>query len=215
MKMKNMEDLSLSDMKNLGDINPDLANFATRQLAKTYDEFIEILYKDIDNVIYKIQENPELRQKDSEDRVTIDIVIGLKLLGYMASHDSKIGGHTDISVKKSNFLWIGEAKIYRGCKYLWGGFLQLTTRYSTGDSTQRHGGIFLHIQQPNTKKIMEDWKEFLLEKNLDEYSDKICSLRELSFFSQHIHERSGMLFQIRHMPIMLYFNPQDNVKKSK
>ena len=142
MKMKNMEDLSLSDMKNLGEINPSLSNFAARQLAKTYDEFIEILYRDIDTVISQIQENPELRQKDSENRITIDIVTCLELLGYMASHDRKSGGHTDISVKKSTFLWIGEAKIYHGCKYLWGGFLQLTTRYSTGDSTQRHGGIF-------------------------------------------------------------------------
>lgn len=213
--MKSMEHLSLGEMKNLGEINPILANFAARLLVKTYDEFIEILYKDIDDIISRIQENPELRQNDSEDRITIDIVNQLHVMGYNASHDSKIGGHTDISVKKSNFLWIGEAKIYYDYGWLWKEFLQLVTRYSTGDSTQKDGGILVYIKVPNTKKIMENWKKFLLEKNLSEYSEKTCHLKDLSFFSQHTHEKSGMLFQIRHMPVMLYFNPQDNVKKSK
>jgi len=109
-------------------------------------DFIRVLYEDIDKVIAQIQENPELRQNDTEDRLTIDIVNQLHILGYNASHDTKIGGHVDITVRKNGFLWLGEAKIYRDNTYLWEGFTQLTTRYSIGDSNQEHGGLLIYIR---------------------------------------------------------------------
>ncbi|NJN92428.1 MAG: hypothetical protein HC878_20060 [Leptolyngbyaceae cyanobacterium SL_5_14] len=179
-------------------------------MAETYDEFVKVLYIDIDRIIYQLEENPELRRNDNEDRLTIDIENQLRCMGYNASHDSKVGGHTDLSVRKGSFLWIGEAKIHKSSyDYLWEGFQQLSTRYSTGDSNQRDGGILIYIRCKDTASILKRWQDYLREKNLPDYSCEPCKIRSLSFFSTHKHERSGQAFQIRHMPVILHFDPKD------
>jgi hypothetical protein len=202
--------LNLRQLQDLEKRIPELAGFPSRVLAETYDEFVKVLYIDIDRIIYQLEENPELRQNDNEDRLTIDIENQLRCMGYNASHDSKVGGHTDISVRKGSFLWIGEAKIHKSSyDYLWEGFQQLSTRYSTGDSNQRDGGILIYIRCKDTTSILKRWQDYLRGKNLPDYSCEPCKIRSLSFFSTHKHERSGQAFQIRHMPVILHFDPKD------
>ncbi len=205
-----LDELNLRQLQDLEKLIPELAGFPSRVLVENYDEFIEVLYADIDKIIRQLEENPELRKDDNEDRLTIEIKSQLCCMGYNASHDSKIGGHTDLSVRKRDFLWIGEAKIHTSSyDYLWEGFQQLSTRYSTGDSNQRDGGILIYIRLKDVSSIMERWQAHLSKKNLTDYSCKPCKIRNLSFFSTHKHERSGKAFQIRHMPVSLHFDPQD------
>ncbi|MBW4597639.1 MAG: hypothetical protein KME46_33245 [Brasilonema angustatum HA4187-MV1] len=201
--------LSLKDLKNLQSNIPELAGFPSRVLVETYDEFIKELYETIDRIIFYKEENPELYKEDTEDRITIDIKNNLCLLGYNASHEMKIGGHADLVVKRNEFLWIGEAKIHSSYNYLWEGFLQLTTRYSTGDCNQKDGGLLIYIRNENAKNIMDTWKNHLSSKKLPNYSFNPCLKRKLAFFSNHTHERTGELFRVRHMGITLYFNPKD------
>lgn len=210
-----MDSLNLRQLQELEKKIPLLAGFPSRVLADTYDEFIDILYKDIDRIIYQIEENSELRQDDKEDRLTIDIKNQLCIIGYNASHDLKIGGHADLVVKKDEFIWIGEAKIHSSYHYLWEGFQQLNTRYSTGDSNQKDGGIFIYIFRKNAMNVIEKWKEHLRKQNLPDYSYTQCKIRDLCFFSVHKHEKSGCPFQIRHMPVMLYFNPKDKSGRAR
>jgi hypothetical protein len=209
--MTNIEDFSLKELQDLESHIPELSGFISRVLAKTYDEFIDVFYADIDTIINQIQKNPELRKNDSEDRLTIEIEGLLNTMGYDASHDEKVGGHADLLVKKKTFLWIGEAKIHKSYSYLWQGFNQLTTRYSTGDSSyQKDGGIIIYIRcHRDTKSIMKRWEQELSKKGLEDYSSMECKKRSLSFFSTHKHQRSGEAFRVRHMPVMLYFQPQD------
>lgn len=206
--------LTLSELKEYELHSPLLAGFPSRILAKEYDDFVEVLYHDLDKIISIIQENPELRKKDAEDRLTIDFEVPLRCMGYEASHDSKIGGHADLVVKKNTFLWIGEAKIHRDYNYLLEGFLQLSTRYSTGASNQKNGGIFIYIRQQDAKSILERWEKHLLDK-VPNLSCHPCQIREESFFSEHKHERSGRDFKIRHMPVILYFEPKDKSGRVK
>jgi cell pole-organizing protein PopZ len=130
------------------------------------DDLIRNLYKDIDKVISQIQENPGVRQQDNEDRLTIEIVDQLRSLGHEASHDTKIGGHADIVVRKNDFLWLGEAKIYQHNNNLWEGFLQLLTRYSTGDFNQENGGLLIYIRgQKDASSIMQKGSSLLTMPN--------------------------------------------------
>lgn len=209
-----IDSYSLQQLQELEEHIPELAGFPSRVLAKTYDDFIKVLYLSIDKIIYQIQENPELRQNDSEDRLTIDVKNQLCCLGYDASHDSKIGGHTDLSIRKGDFLWIGEAKIHSSYDFLWEGFLQLSTRYSTGDFNQKDGGIFIYIRNKDAASVVQKWNNYLKDKNLQDYSCRQCDMREISFVSTHKHERSGKPFQVRHMPVILYFDPQDKSGRS-
>jgi hypothetical protein len=179
------------------------------------DDLIRNLYKDIDKVIYQIQENPELRQKDTEDRLTIDIVNPLRTLGYDVSHETKIGGHVDIAVRKNDVLWLGEAKIYKGNNYLWEGFLQLFTRYSIGDLNQENGGLLIYIFKEDASSIMQNWQNYLLEQSLPDLSIRPCKMRSLAFISTHKHERSGQAFHVRHIPVMLHFAPKDKSGRAK
>jgi len=110
----------------------------------TYQEFIEQLYADIDDSIYELQASRELRQNDSEDRITLDILVGLKRHGYNATHDSKTGGHVDLSVRMGPHSWIGEAKKDGNFHE---GFLQLTSRYvqASGNYAHDHGGLLFYM----------------------------------------------------------------------
>ena len=174
------------------------------------DDLIRNLYKDIDKVISQIQENPGVRQQDNEDRLTIEIVDQLRSLGHEASHDTKIGGHADIVVRKNDFLWLGEAKIYQHNNNLWEGFLQLLTRYSTGDFNQENGGLLIYIRgQKDASSIMQKWQKYLLEQSLPELSVRPCKMRRLAFISTHKHEKSGQPFHVRHIPVMLHSDPKD------
>jgi hypothetical protein len=207
---------SLRKLQELEGLIPEFAGFPSRVLAETYDEFIQVLYKDIDKIIYQLQENPELLQNDTEDRLTLSIVNRLCCMGYNASHESKIGGHVDLAVKKGNFIWIGESKIHHDYEYLWQGFQQLTTRYSTGDDNQSDGGLLIYIRTENAKQVVQKWQEHLTSKDLPGYSVQQCEMRNICFFSIHTHQRSGYDFKVRHMPIILHFNPQDKSgQKSK
>ena len=211
--MSIIENLTLKQLSEEAKILPEIAHFASRVLADTYDKFIKILYQDIDQIIQVIQENPELRKNDEEDRLTIEIVGNLRRSGYKASHDTKVGGHTDLLVQHSNgYKWIGEAKIRRGNSNLWEGFLQLTERYSICDSNQKDGGMLIYIKVAHANQVMKDWQDHLEQKNLVEYQKHLCPKNEISFYSKHMHTKSGLLFTVRHMPILLYFNPQDSLK---
>jgi hypothetical protein len=201
--------VNLRRLQELEGLIPELAGFPSRVLAETYDKFIQVLYKDIDKIIYQLQENSELLQSDTEDRLTLSILHGLRCMGYSASHEQKIGGHVDLAVKKGNFTWIGEAKIHSDYEYLWQGFQQLTTRYSTGDDNQSDGGLLIYIRTRNAKQVVQKWQEHLTTKSLPGYSIQPCKIRNLGFFSIHTHQRSGCDFKVRHMPVILYFNPQD------
>jgi len=208
------DSLSLSKLELLGNFVPGLNEFLAREMLKTYDDFIDILYKDIDQIISKKQENPEIYHKDSEDRTTIDIIFFLCQWGYVASHDTQVGGHTDILVRKNNYIWIGEAKIYSGFASIWQGFKQLTTRYSIGDYNQKDGGLFIYINNhPDATSVMEEWKKDLSAQGLKDYKHYPCPIRPLNFFSTHKHEKSGQPFKVRHIPVMLYFAPQDRKGK--
>ena len=141
-----IENLSIAEAKKMGlgsfgHLGKTFASFMDKILIENYEDFIRQLYKDLDEVIQTLQLNRELRQKDSEDRITIDIVNILSAKGYTSSHDKKSGGHVDITVELRDFIWFGEAKKHEAYGNLLEGFKQLCTRYTTGEVNQNNGGL--------------------------------------------------------------------------
>ncbi|PZD71056.1 hypothetical protein C1752_08259 [Acaryochloris thomasi RCC1774] len=213
--MSSEEQLSLKKFDSLVSQNPSLMRMLERISVSTYEDFVDLLYDDLDWIVQQIQRNPELRQDDGEDRLTIEIVLLLNTQGYKASHDTKVGGHVDLLVEKDRFMWIGEAKVHSGYDYLWEGFLQLATRYSIGSSNQSHGGMLIYIRRSNTRNVMEKWRQTLSQKSLEDFSSEDCTRNSLAFFSSHKHERSGLPLRVRHMPVMLYFEPKDKSARKR
>lgn len=207
-----IQDFTIAQLRAMAPVIPGVGAFFERLLASTYEEFVCVLYKDIDSILGGFQENPELLKADGEDRLSSEIKRSLKLLGYIATHDEKIGGHSDLVVrgKKPEFLWIGEAKIHSNYDYLYKGFQQLTTRYTTGDVNQDRGGMIIYIKNNDAKNVVVQWRAHLKAKALEDYADDNCAERpDFVFYSVHKHERSGAPFKVKHIGVILSFDPKD------
>lgn len=208
---KPIGEYSLSDLCHLADHMPSVGNWPKRILADTYKAFVDVLNDDLDQIVSGFQLNPELLRDDGEDRLTTEIKRSLNLLGYTATHDEKIGGHSDLAVKgKKDFLWIGEAKIHSSYDYLYQGFQQLSTRYATGDHNQDCGGFIVYIKNLDAATVFSRWRVHLREKLITEYNEYDSDKRsDFVFFTTHKHDRSGRLFNVRHVGVILAFEPKD------
>ncbi|WP_223466789.1 hypothetical protein [Pseudomonas sp. GL-RE-26] len=211
-----LDRFTLKDIKELADQLgvAGLAGSIRRYTASTYQQFIDTLYSDLNSIVSTLQENPELRKDDGEDRLTLEILSILRGMGYAAGHETKIGGHTDLSVRgKNNYLWIGEAKIHGSYDYLFQGFQQLCTRYTTGDTNQDCGALIIYIKNKNCAAVVKEWRERITAQGLTNLSISDCEDRpDFVFHTTHTHERSGTPFNVKHIGISLYFNPQDKGK---
>lgn len=205
-----MDNISLKEIQSI------YPNILAQISPKSLDDFLNVLYDELKSILILLEENPQLRCDDSEDRITDEIKVILRRNGYDATHDSSHGGHADLMVRSNGYVWLAEAKWERGNAYLWEGFLQLSTRYSSGSSHEA-GAVLIYIKKENTSNVMTSWKEHI-ESN-KEY-DFECSQPEIKnkdheFISTHTHKRSGSPYTIRHIPLSLYFDPQDRSGRNK
>jgi len=180
-------------------------------VVENYEKWVELIHRAIDLALRRMSENPELYSKRSEDELTIEIINQLRASSFAADHESKIGGHVDIRVRGArDSLWLGEAKIHKDdYAWLYKGFEQLDSRYSTGNERQNAGGIIIYCRQERVDRIMSRWKDHLSEQRSDISFEK-CSENALAFRSAHPHHRTGIHLSIRHVPLSLYFDPRDN-----
>lgn len=213
--MSTLNSCTLADLKRLGDISPRLARMAGRILVVTYDDFIEILYADIDDCIVELERNRELRQDKREDRLSVEILNMLHAMGYETSHEQKSGGHVDLTVKhQRGFEWLGEAKVHNSYDYLLMGFRQLCTRYSTGSPKSKCGGILAYVYNVDVAAVIKEWRARLREESLPGFEEWDCQARRgLSFYSRHKHDLSGLPYTVRHMAVMLNHSPIDRPQK--
>lgn len=207
------QNFSLKDIEQLVATNPYAQNMIRREFAPSYMEFINVLYDDLDMAISELELQPQLHIGDLEDKLSSKIISQLKMVGYNASLGSTGGGNKDLTVlgKKPSWSWIGEAKIYKCVTNLRDGFLQLSTRYRSVDSTKSCAGILAYTFRPYASELLvNDWKNELSNLNLRGFMTYPCMRRErMAFFSVHDHVASGLPFEVRHMAISLYFDPRD------
>jgi len=195
---------------------PYLEKAILREHVSSYEAFVKQLYVDIDHIIVLLEDDRKDisdLQKNGEDKITNMIKRDLLVIGYDATHDEVYGGHVDLLVKKNNYRWIGEAKIHRGPKYLQQGMEQLITRYTTGNGNQSCGGLLIYIFNKNAKKVMDQWKERVVNSGC--CSIESCSVKTLAFLSTRNHRSSGLPFTVRHIPVLLHFDPDDKSVRNR
>ncbi|MEN8549773.1 hypothetical protein ABFW07_10215 [Acinetobacter soli] len=225
--------------------NPTLTNPLVQQLIQrlnpnSYQDFLDLLYKDLDEIINDLQQDREALLKKFkacnddakifEDDVNNQIVRSLKYKCYNSAHDKFHNGHVDIHVTIPGFeyTWLGESKIWNGVTYIDQGFKQLNDAYSTGEDNDSAGGVLIYIvdTQLTANAMMEKWANSLLTydpssppnnvKGLGVYCE-YPSNRKNSFISTHEHPYSGLEYNVRHMSIYLRHDPtvKTAVKKKK
>lgn len=216
--------------------NPTLSNSIIRNLSilnpKNYEEFLELLYNDIDFIIKKFAKSKDKyaqgmrdNSRNGEDLINTIVCDMLEMRGWMARHDTSVNGHADIVVELlgEDYQWIGEGKINRSNSNIYGGFKQLMYRYSTGLQDENAGGVLIYINQSSKSQldVLNDWQKFLSNKNEtvsddnDEmpYVDVIDIVYDpknpLVFYSNHKHPSSGLDYTIRHMVMDFRYQPKD------
>ena len=209
--MPAISDDSFARFRLLAESDPNTNLLVRRMLADTHDEFIDVLYKDLDQLIRIVQERKQLYCDASEDAITMFLVDLLKQRGYQVEHDIKLGGHVDIAIRGRNpdFLWLGEAKRDLGPGWLEEGMQQLCTRYSDGTQGRHHGGIIVYVQGKFAAAIFGRWRERLAKStDFDEIKLADCPRNpSAAFVSTHNHETSGLPYHVRHMCVALYHKP--------
>ncbi|MGO8094434.1 hypothetical protein [Rhizobium leguminosarum] len=174
-----------------------------------YDVFVKLVDRAITFVVGEITTDPSSKQGMSEDELTEFLRLGLKSMGFNATHDTKTGGHCDIVIEEHGDLrWLGEAKMVdkTDSNWLFQGYLQLTTRYTNGRLEQAHGGMIIYSYIENTVKMMATWQKYLLEKQAS------ASVHETNgpgtvFTTKDVISSSGTDYFVKHIPVQLYFNP--------
>ena len=214
--MKSPESLTVQDLEAMALVDNNAARLLRRLKCNSYESFIEMLYIDLETIIRMLERAAALRQKDGEDRLSSEIINIFDGLGYQSSHDPFINGHSDIVVAFKEYTWIGEAKIHKDYNYLVEGFKQLCTRYSTGSEDDNQGALIFYVKGNNALDVVTNWKDHLQKETFKNLSISDCSSKKkLSFFSTHTHDKSGLDYKVRHLAIILGFDPQDKSAKKK
>jgi hypothetical protein len=200
----------------LKQVIPGFAISLSRFSIATYDAFTSVLMSDIDNIVEDMQRHKNQHPEDkSENQLTEHILACLRMLGYQAERDTDFGGHCDLCVQKSEFMWLGEAKKHGDYQYLADGFHQLCTRYSNSSPTASLGGLLIYIHQSKGAGVVKEWKERLNKqelKGLETYDGLLiedASKHSSCFYSRHLHHGSGLNYRVRHIPIFLHHKPMD------
>jgi hypothetical protein len=183
--------------------------------AASYDDFADAVEEGLEWCVTEMQRNPQTRRDLEEDQLTMDIIEKLRAMSITASHDTMIGGHSDVVIEGRNgFLWLGEAKIHKSYDWILSGFDQLFTRYSTGSNNENRGGIIIYIKGKNVLNTMSEWSDHL-KKNRPSVTISSCPRNTLVLVSDSPHERSGLPFRIRHIPVSLYFAPAKKAQTNR
>lgn len=202
-------DLTLHDMLHRAYDNPAHDIQLRIQSAETHAQILEQLERALRLAINHLIRNRKYKQGSCEDALNTDIVAMLSMNGIPAQHDVKIGGHTDISVAlRDDFLWIAEAKHWKGQAWIFKGFRQLLTRYATGMPGQDHGAIIIYFLQEGPAGLMGKWKSALSRRA--KLTGLIEEVHELQFNSSHPHRGTGRTFNVKHFGVPLFFQPEDS-----
>ncbi|MEO1949101.1 hypothetical protein [Thioclava sp.] len=178
--------------------------------ATSHSERLDYLEKALDNSYDLLTDARKEFAPHSEDALTRSLMVGLNMAGITANHDPQLGGHVDLVVEgKGGFRWIGEAKIYNGPAYIFGGYKQLTTRYGVAAPGRDTGEIIIYCKQSRATERLDDWKAHLVE-NGEDVSVTVQRTEEkpFEFRTENSCKATGLRFRTRHRIVPLYHNPE-------
>ncbi len=189
---------------------------ATFGKYQKYEEFIERITYEVDEIIEKLEKNPQYQNTKSEDAITNDICMLLTQINIDAVHGESVGGETDLIVKYGNYTWIAEAKWWKSTGNALEAMRQLSTRYSKGGDNDRSGCVLLYNKTAKLKDKIQKLKGKYL--NITEFENlrvKECDKSSFAFKTIHKHQSSGLDYTVRHRALNFFHNPQDKSAKNR
>lgn len=175
-----------------------------------YAEWVEVVEAAVMDAMSKMVRRRNNLHNMAEDELTALLVIALEQLTLEAS-SKVVNGNCDVEISYDNYQWLGEAKIARDYATIYGGYLQLTQRYTPGTDNQSAGGMLLYCVDQSAKPLLEGWKAALA------VAVPASNIREagspLVFRSTDIVRASGLPIDVLHMAFALHHDPQEKVMK--
>ncbi|MEZ9229968.1 hypothetical protein AB4259_02650 [Vibrio amylolyticus] len=190
----------------------------------SYDEFLEVLYAKLNEIMIKMEKGRDKYFSHDEDSITQAIAARLDEAGYRATEQTKQNGAVDLTVILDDHKWIAEAKIAYSNSKILEGLIQLLTRYVT--RTDESAGLLVYIKKRNSKSVIDSWESFLQgSKALNSYvakknpeviddlniifKDVTVNRTDLYSFNSKHNLVSGLPINVQHFCADLYFNPGD------
>jgi hypothetical protein len=177
----------------------------------SYEAFIGLLERAMDWVVAQLCENPKDFQARGENDITREIVVLLRAMGFTVGFDATVGGHCDIVVTFGDYQWLCEAKIYTSYAWLYKGYLQLLTRYSTGQPDQDRGAMLIYFLCDGMQGRMTKWCDALTgrrQKDGRQVTAAAIAKPASSFRSEQSHPRTGRIYSVKHYPLPLHWEPE-------
>lgn len=146
----------------------------------------------------------------SEDALTSIFDISFQAINISSSAKA-VNGNVDLAIEYEDYMWLGEAKIAHSVSVIYGGYLQLTSRYTTGMLGQTSGGMLLYCQDERADVTIAGWKA-ALSKQVS-VSNVQPGPTDLSFRSSDMCAATGATLDILHLAVPLHHEPQEELRK--
>jgi len=174
----------------------------------SHEAFITQLYEILDQVIRRVEDDADVHYTADEETISRSVVRQLQQAGYLASAETHVRGHVDITVNSADGTrcWLGESKIHRKYDDLTQALLQLISRYATGRDPD--GGLLILVQNKGCDKVVTRWRKHLKTVRAEGLLRIEQDVTRRCFRSLHEHD-SGAEYCVRHMGIHLYYAPRD------
>tara|TARA_B100000678_G_scaffold287402_1_gene293921 strand:+ start:868 stop:1611 length:744 start_codon:yes stop_codon:yes gene_type:complete len=199
--------------------------------AESYEEFVSAVHEVVDNAVQRVEQQSHLvfDTSNAEDGWTSKIIDNISSSGLYA-RPAMMSGNTDIAIEQIGgpFSIICESKIIGSAPgsttnydngHLFEGVLQLVTRYATCSPGNDHCILIILCFKPMARTVLDKWRKFFFKKTKeDSFSSRFSGLDDYEcgvysgmrgFFTRHVHYTSGEPVKIRHVPVHLFFEPQD------
>jgi hypothetical protein len=210
------DSMTVAQLREFEKVNPQLPQYAHRVSCRSYQEFLDTLYVEVDSIISSLVRDANVLQGDghTENSLNADICRQLRRSGYEAHFDKNNRGHSDVTVEYGRFEWIGEGKKVLSVNntHLRGGYDQLRERYVTGTTSGDHAGLLIYCYAPDAKHVLAKWQEHLngCEKSDPGYADNLTAWpgnEDFAFSSTSKHASSGSILKIKHLVASLHWSP--------
>ena len=142
-----------------------------------------------------------------EDALSATLLVALNNLALDAS-GRVVNGNCDLTIKRGDYLWLGEAKIAGNTSNIHGGYLQLRDRYDSGVAGQDRGGMVIYCQTDSTKAVLAGWRA-ALEKVVPSSAPKDHPSSALAFTSSDTSPVTGETLSLIHIAFPLFHKPTD------
>lgn len=206
--------MRLSEWRGLSSQSPqDVMGFMLFQWSvqrPTYSDWADAVEGCIEFSMRQMAIRKNDIQDLSEDALTAQVTSNLSCFG-LAAIAARVGGNCDVTVSYDDYIWLGEAKLFTGVQHVWGGYLQLTTRYNTGLEQHSRGGMLLYCYKASAARLLAEWRAVLGEQ-IPEIAIE-DGQRELTFLSGEGSPATGLEYRVTHFAFPLYHAPLDGKVK--